>query len=74
MRRETLPVILPQGLSERLNSFTLDDTIQGIRVQYSYPVQEASLDDLLKLEKFSDHMLDQLTADVQKESEKDLKE
>ena len=50
MRRETLPVILPQGLSERLNSFTLDDTIQGIRVQYSYPVQEASLDDLLKLD------------------------
>lgn len=52
-------------------------------MQYSYPVQEASLDDLLKLdsadqidrlEKFSDHMLDQLTADVQKESEKDLKE
>lgn len=29
MRRETLPVILPQGLSERLNSFTLDDTIRA---------------------------------------------
>ena len=83
MRRETLPVILPQGLSERLSSFTLDDTIQGIRVQYSYPVQESSLDDLLKLdsadqierlEKFSDPMLDQLTADVQKEAGKDLTE
>ena len=52
-------------------------------MQYSYPVQESSLDDLLKLdsadqierlEKFSDRMLDQLTADVQKEAGKDLTE
>ena len=73
----------PKKIPERLSSFTLDDTIQGIRVQYSYPVQESSLDDLLKLdsadqierlEKFSDHMLDQLTADVQKEAGKDLTE
>lgn len=79
MRRETLPVIIPQGLSEKLSSFTLDDTQQGIRVVYSYPVQEAALDDLLKLnsedqisrlEKFSDAMLDQLAANVDKEMEK----
>lgn len=76
MRREMLPVIIPQGLSEKLSSFTLDDTQQGIRVAYSYPVQEAALDDLLKLnsddqiarlEKFSDEMLDQLAANVDKE-------
>lgn len=80
MRRETLPVIVPQGLSEKLSSFTLDDTIQGIRVQYAYPVQEAPLDALLtldstdqidRLEKFSDKMLDQLTENVHQEMGKD---
>lgn len=74
IRRDLLPVVSPQGLSEKLNSFTLDDTIQGIRVTYTFLAPEIALDDLLtldsnsqidRLEKFSDAILDQLSADVE---------
>ena len=76
IRRDLLPYIAPQGLSEKINTFTLDDTIQGIRVSYSYPAPDIDLDQLLqldsndqidRLEKLSDALIDQINADIEQE-------
>lgn len=74
LRREQLPVVIPQGLDQSLSSFTVIDPVQGIRVTDTYIATEIPLDDLLKenseeqirkLEEFSEGLIDKLASDAE---------
>ena len=82
LRREMLPIIVPQKIEEKLSALTLEDYDQGIRVAYTYIAENLDLDVLLKndaekqiekLEKLSDQLIDQLSADVSNEMQEPQK-